>query len=785
MVATSGDGDILIKITGDDSSLNAASLRGIKSLDALENKAKQTSSVMGQLQSVIGKLGIVLGTAAIVKYADSWSELNARLINATGSMEKGAAVMSRLQEMSRRTYSSVKQTTESFIQNSFALDAVGLSTKTQLNLLETLNNALVVSATRQDRAEATMLAWTRAMDLGQLSGMNLNTVLMNSERLAKALADSMGVSINQLRKLGSEGKITTEVMVGITSQMEKLRAEAEAMPATIADGFTLLNDAVFTVVGSLDRATGSSSGLAEILVKLSDAIKGSSDTISTLAILIKNALGDALSSISGAFGGMVSEADAASAAMVVGFSAAAAASARLAVALSVQVVGAIRAVTVAMLTNPLGLFVAGVAAAITAAYLFRDKIQQAIGVDVINIMKQSVNWVIGYWKTCFETIKMIWDRFPAIMKDAAVQGANAFISAIEWMVNKVLQGFNQIIQGVNAIASALGSEFVASSLGTGSGQISLFKALELDRIQNEAPGTLKKLSEDIQNAFANNTAKDYVGELTSTLGGMWEAASKANQEAKGLMSTLDGTDNPNYPAVDDKEKSDKAKALKEKMDTALEALREYLRNEEESENASYETRLEELKAFWEARMITEQEYHEMVEQLTKKHEENLVKIRRDAMRKEHQERTKMTSDVKSALQSISSVMDSEGDKQIGIQKAVSLAIAAINVAEGISKALTLPFPANLAAAAATAAQGFAAIASIRSTSRGNSGTLGGGGATFTPEVTAPTVDPGVPQSIYIEGIDKDSWYSGDSIMKIIDGINGAVNNGAVIRTKPI
>src|SRR5690606_5848072 len=102
---------------------------------------------------------------------------------------------------------------------------------------------------------------------------NLNTVIQSGGRLSKALADSMGVSVNELRKLGEQGKITTDVMFGVTNQMETLRTEAGNMPATVQDGFVLLRDAVFEYVGEADKAVGSSTALAEAIIKLSDAIK--------------------------------------------------------------------------------------------------------------------------------------------------------------------------------------------------------------------------------------------------------------------------------------------------------------------------------------------------------------------------------------------------------------------------------------------------------------------------------------------------------------------------------
>ncbi|MBK1793357.1 tape measure protein [Devosia sp. WQ 349] len=231
----------------------------------------------GSVGRAFGVLGIALTTTSIISMTSAWTDLNSRVNNAAGGIERGAAVMGRLSEMARRTYSSLEQTSEGYLQNQQALSALGYSTEQQLDLVETLNNALVVGAVRGQRAQSVMDAWSKAMASGSLRGENLNIVIQSGGRLSKALADSMGVSVNELRKLGEEGKITTDKMYGVTSQMEALRVEAGNMPATVADGFILLKDAVMIFVGEADKAVGSSAALAEGIIAISDAISNAPD----------------------------------------------------------------------------------------------------------------------------------------------------------------------------------------------------------------------------------------------------------------------------------------------------------------------------------------------------------------------------------------------------------------------------------------------------------------------------------------------------------------------------
>lgn len=227
------------------------------------------------LGASLAGIGLGVSVAGVIQLTSAWTDLNSRAVQATGSINAGRDAIDRLAQVARRTYSPLEQTAEAFLRNSTSLYELGVNTQQQLDLTEALNNSLVISAARGDRARQVNEAFSRALALGELRGQELNTVIQNGGRLAQALADSMGVSTNELRRLGQQGRITTRELLGITSQLEQLRAEADAMPATVSDGFVLLGNAVLQFVGQVDQATGVSSVLADQIILLADSIEES------------------------------------------------------------------------------------------------------------------------------------------------------------------------------------------------------------------------------------------------------------------------------------------------------------------------------------------------------------------------------------------------------------------------------------------------------------------------------------------------------------------------------
>ncbi|MCK4205253.1 tape measure protein [Brucella pituitosa] len=270
-----------------------------RQFNAIERRARQmnknldgifTRSFSG-LTAPLAGIGAALGVDQLRQMTDTWTDMTSRVNLAAGSIDKGTEVMGRLGEMARRTYSDLTQTAESYLSNATALKELGYNTDESLNYTEALNNALVVSGAKGDRAARVIDALAKAMATGKLQGDNLNTVIESGGRVAEALAAGLDTTVGGLRKLGSQGKITgNDIVRGLSSQMETLRQEAADMPATIGDGFTLLNNALLQYVGNADSAAGVSAKISEALVMIADNFDKVADGALQVAAVIAGAL---------------------------------------------------------------------------------------------------------------------------------------------------------------------------------------------------------------------------------------------------------------------------------------------------------------------------------------------------------------------------------------------------------------------------------------------------------------------------------------------------------------
>lgn len=257
------------------SALEPASRKSSQSVQQLGKSSQSTSSSLNALASTAMKVGGVLVAAfsvsKVVQYADAWSDMQSRVGAATGSMDTAGASMQRLLQIANASYSPLEQTAEIYSRNVSTFRDLGRSATEAADFTESLNNMLVLTATRGERAASVQNALSKAMAVGKIEADGLETVLANGGEVAQALARELGTTVSGLRAMASQGKITSDVIANaVVKSLDDVRDRAAEMPATMGDAFVRVGNNLTAFVGTMDQATGASGALAAAIIELSD-----------------------------------------------------------------------------------------------------------------------------------------------------------------------------------------------------------------------------------------------------------------------------------------------------------------------------------------------------------------------------------------------------------------------------------------------------------------------------------------------------------------------------------
>ncbi|HCT9937856.1 TPA: tape measure protein, partial [Klebsiella variicola] len=126
----------------------------------------------------------------------------------------------------------------------------GTSADDLAKLTTIINQGFVVSGATAQEAENAIIQLSQGLASGALRGEEFNSVNEQGNRLIVALADSMGVSIGEMRNMAAQGKLTTDVVVnGLLSQGAVIGKEFANTTTTISQALQVAGNNVTKFFG--------------------------------------------------------------------------------------------------------------------------------------------------------------------------------------------------------------------------------------------------------------------------------------------------------------------------------------------------------------------------------------------------------------------------------------------------------------------------------------------------------------------------------------------------------
>jgi lambda family phage tail tape measure protein len=250
----------------DSRQVNSASAALDRFASAGKGAERSTSALEGasrNLGRVVSAAVFVQAARAVIGMADNYKNLQARLELVTRGSRELAQAQLALFQVSQQTRVGVEQTTDLFTRLSRATASLGVSQEEVVGVTKSINQALIVSGTNAQSASAALVQLGQGFASGVLRGEELNSVLEQAPRLAQAIADGLGVTVGQLRKLGAEGELTGQkVFRALQKSGEALEQEFTRMPLTVGQAFTQVGNAALGLIETVDKLTGTTSTIA-------------------------------------------------------------------------------------------------------------------------------------------------------------------------------------------------------------------------------------------------------------------------------------------------------------------------------------------------------------------------------------------------------------------------------------------------------------------------------------------------------------------------------------------
>jgi len=248
-----------------------------KDLSRLQQTAGKTEKATDGLGSAFrrlaGPLAAVVSARQIAQAAESYTNLTNRLRLVTEGTDELIAAQEAVFSLAQSARQPLDATAELYQRIATNADALGLSGSGVAAVVDTINKSMAISGTTAASASAAMIQLGQAFASGQLRGQELNSVLEQAPGLASALADGLGVSVGELRKLSEAGQLSADNLIqALLDQGAAVDEKFGKIQVTAGQAFTTLGNSLTKAVGEIDAATGSSAALADGIISLSNLI---------------------------------------------------------------------------------------------------------------------------------------------------------------------------------------------------------------------------------------------------------------------------------------------------------------------------------------------------------------------------------------------------------------------------------------------------------------------------------------------------------------------------------
>lgn len=331
-----------------------------------------------------------------------------------------------------------------------------------LTFTEATNNAMAIGGVQAQQQAAALMQLSQALGSGVLQGDEFKSIAEAAPILLDTIAEYMGKSRAEIKKLGSEGQLTADVIFkAISGASEKFGEQAAKMPMTMGQALTVFSNNWQSMVSKLLNDSGAMSGIAAVIKLIADNLNLVVPIVAGFAVAVAAAVAPTL------------------------------------------------ALNVALLANPFGIVAVAIGAVIGLIAQFGDEIDvfgdgwsnlsdviQAVWQVITETIGEAVDtvkswfgeltaWVdesVGGWSAVFERVMSLisstigayinvyintfatgWmlikeaaNNMPQFFANLGKAIGNVFISAIEWMVNKAVGMINSMIDFANKAASMVG-----------------------------------------------------------------------------------------------------------------------------------------------------------------------------------------------------------------------------------------------------------------------------------------------------------------------------------------
>ena len=270
--------EVVVVVSERGAARTADAIRGIGTA------SKQSSDALDTLKSALATVGGFLAIGKLKEYSDTYTGLYARLKLVTKGNQELAETEKLLFDISQQTRSSFEGTAALYTKLSLNAKNLNVSQKQIAETVTLVNESIILSGASANEARGGLIQFSQGLASGRLQGEELRSVLENLPFLALQISKGLNTTVDNLRKMGAAGTLTTSAVLGaLKKQSSEIQKSFQSFQPTISQSIQLLENAFTRFIGQAGQGSGAAKTAADAIKLLADNLNIVANTILTVA----------------------------------------------------------------------------------------------------------------------------------------------------------------------------------------------------------------------------------------------------------------------------------------------------------------------------------------------------------------------------------------------------------------------------------------------------------------------------------------------------------------------
>ncbi|OLO06880.1 hypothetical protein BTW08_15420, partial [Salinicola sp. MH3R3-1] len=236
---------------------SAAFDRTGRSVRGVNREVTELNRISDLARNSLLALGGAISVREVISYSDAWTNTSNQIRTVTDSNDQLIASQQRLLAIANESRTSYESTANLYARLTRATTKLNLGQERTYRLVDTINKSFAVSGATAEEASAAIVQLSQGLAAGALRGDEFNSVSEQAPAIMYAIADSLNMTLGELREFAASGGITAEIVV---NALEKASASIDetfgGSIASFGQKMAVARNQMVEWVGTSDQVSG-------------------------------------------------------------------------------------------------------------------------------------------------------------------------------------------------------------------------------------------------------------------------------------------------------------------------------------------------------------------------------------------------------------------------------------------------------------------------------------------------------------------------------------------------